>query len=150
VVRIDGLDFVSCARSHQHQNAYGSVSFSGSTTFSNNSCSYSGGGGVKVLDHSSVMLIGSTTFNSNSASADGSGVHVDSSSTVSFNGSTIFSNNSASQDGGGVYAIGTEVTFSGTIISARFGRGIDEPHSPLNLPGSNILNANSAGYSGGY
>jgi len=40
VVKIDGLAFVSCARSHQHQsiiNAYGSVSFSGSTTFSNNS-----------------------------------------------------------------------------------------------------------------
>ena len=89
-----------------------SVTFSGDTTFSNNSASLYAGG-VYAYSSSNVTFSGSSTFSNNSAGGGG-GVYAGSFSSVTFSGNTTFSNNSASRYGGGVSAGSfSSMTFSG-------------------------------------
>ena len=130
------------------------VSFKGSTTFSNNSATYYGGG--VYADDSSVIFDGSTTFSNNSASRDGGGVYASSSSAIRFNGSTTFSNNSARWGGGGVYASSSSAmrfngstTFSSNSASVYGGGVYASSSSAMRFNGSTTFSNNSATYYGG-
>ena len=161
LVRIDGLAFVSCARSHQirtihhrFETRYFGVylEFVWMTEITNCTFQDSFGSALGVVA-SHVSFKGSTTFSNNSATYGG-GVFADNSS-VTFNGSTTFNYNSAKY-GGGVYASIRSVmsftgstTFSNNSASGR-GGGVYEYYSSVtSFNGSTTFSNNSARYGGG-
>ena len=160
LVRIDGLAFVSCARSHQirtihhrFETRYFGVylEFVWMTEITNCTFQDSFGSALGVVA-SHVSFKGSTTFSNNSATYGG-GVFADNSS-VTFNGSTTFSYNSAKY-GGGVYASSSNaMSFNGSTTfsnnSARYGGGVyASSSSVMSFSGSTAFSNNSARYGGG-
>ena len=127
------------------------VSFSGNTSFKENSAS-SCGGGIYALRNSDVSFSGSTRFKENSA-IDGGGIFAWDDSDVSFSGNTSFKENSA-VFGGGIYAYrNSDVSFSGTgTISdnrARDGGGFWSNSSTIELTGNITVRNNTAQQYGG-
>ena len=162
LVRIDGLAFASCARSHQIQTILPQVDtlyfgvyleFVRMTEITSCIFQDSFGSALGVVA-SHVGFKGSTTFSNNSARYGGGVCAVNSS--VIFNGSTTFSNNSASWSGSGVSAFSSSVmnfkgstTFSSNSASVHGGGVYASSSSVIIFNGSTTFSNNSARYVGG-
>ena len=164
LMRIDGLAFASCARSHQIRTTYGIphpfetryfgvyLEFVWMTEITNCTFQDSFGSALGVVA-SRVSFEGSTTFSNNSATYGG-GVYADNSSVI-FSGSTTFSNNSA-MFGGGVFALSSTVmsfygstTFSSNSASDDGGGVSASSTSAMSFNGSTTFSNNSASDDGG-
>ena len=161
-MRIDGIAFASCARSHQiwihhrFETRYFGVylEFIRMTEITNCTFQDSFGSALGVVA-SHVSFKGSTTFSNNSAMY-GCGVFADNSSVMNFQGSTTFSNNSASLYGGGVFADNSSVmnfkgstTFSNNSAGLYGGGVYAHSSSVMNFKGSTTFSNNSASWYGG-
>ena len=131
------------------------VSFSGSTTFKENSA-VRNGGGINAEDSSDLSFSGNTTFKENSAEWYGGGIYAEDNSDVSFSGNTTFKENSAELYGGGILAWNnSDVSFSGNTTfkensAVRNGGGINaEDSSDLSFSGNTTFKENSAEWYGG-
>ena len=113
-----------------------------------------GGGGIIALS-STLTFTGNTTFLDNSASCSVAGGAIYTlGSTVSFKGISNFISNSASGDGGAISTYDTILHFCGTNNfinnSAKIYAGAVSTHNTvLNLGGTNSFINNSARHSGG-
>ena len=140
-VELPHLMGIMVQRVVEYMHGRSGMSFSGSTSFKNNSVVW-GGGGIFAWDNSGVSFSGSTSLKENSASYFGGGILAWDSSSVSFNGSTSFKENSAVKDGGGIYSwCSSEVSFSSSTSfkknSASRGGGISaEDNSDVSLSGT--------------
>ena len=128
------------------------VSFSGNTSFKENSATL-GGGGIYAQYNSDVSFSGNTSFKENSATLGG-GIYAWYNSDVSFSGSTSFKKNSASYYGGGIYVGNSDVSFSGSTSfkenSAWYGGGIYAwRNSDVSFSGNTSFKENSADCGGG-
>ena len=112
-----------------------------------------GGGGIIALS-STLTFTGNTTFLDNSASCSVAGGAIYTlGSTVSFKGINNFINNSASGDGGAIFTYNTILQFSGTNNfiknSAENGGALFINNTIVSLSGTNSFIINSARHGGG-
>ena len=112
-----------------------------------------GGGGI-IAFSSTLTFTGNTTFLNNTASCSvGSGAIYTLESSVSFKGINNFINNSASGDGGAIFTYNTILSFSGTNNfinnTAKHAGAILTRNTVLNVSGTNSFIKNSAYLSGG-
>lgn len=127
-----------------------SVTFNGTTQFTNNNASLDGGA-VAALN-SPVTFDGPTQFTSNSAVQFGGGVFA--SGAVAFNGPTQFINNFAGLDGGGSFSRASTVTFDrpaqfSSNSAVRSGGGLFEDGGTVNTGQLIVFTGNTAGQNGG-
>jgi outer membrane autotransporter protein len=144
---------------------FDNLTFTGTTTISNNSAGLAGGGlpagsGGAIYAGTSVTLTdnGQTTFSGNTATANGGAISANTSSvTLTDNGQTTFSGNTATANGGAIFA-GTGValnanaatTFSGNTAGGNGGAIFGSSSVALNALGADIdLTGNHAGALGG-
>ena len=91
-----------------------SLSFTGTTVFTNNSCTFTGGAIVTYVGH--VSFNGTIVFDSNQATAGAGGAVYSDRSDILFNGTGDFSDNTCDNTGGAMYTRGgSTVSFDGSF-----------------------------------
>ena len=130
------------------------MSFSGNTSFKENSASFDGGG-IYASYNSDVSFSGSTSFRENSAifGGGGGGIYTYRNSDVSFSGTGTISDNRA-REGGGIWSNSSTIELSGNITvrkntAQQYGGGIYMRWTNLTLAGTNKFTDNSAREGGG-
>ena len=138
---------------------YSNLTFTGNTTFLDNSAtSVYGGGAIYALRNAVLSFSGTNNLISNSADGDGGAIYASHDAVLNFNGNNNFINNSAvsGSSGGAIYAsYNAEISFNGNsnfINNSAGGPGgaIYASHSTvLNFIGTNDFINNSVDNGGG-
>ena len=127
------------------------MNFSGITTFDSNPASV--GGGIYAQRNSDVSFSGNTTFKENSAELYGGGIYARDNSDVRFSGTGTISDNIGA-DGGGIWSYSSIINISGNITvrnntARQYGGGIYMSRTNLTVAVSNKFTNNSARDGGG-
>lgn len=134
--------------------SFSSVSWTGRTTFVNNSAD--DGGCMEVSDGGSVSWDADTFFLNNSATTDGGVLWAEGDCNVSWTGESFFADNAAAGSGGALYVLGTaavswdsQTTFSSNDAGASGGAVFVGFNAEVGWSGATLFENNRAVTDGG-